>query len=200
MRLFYLFFGWIFAFGVWADYGLSPLTQKTDLRRLGDANAPITLYIFSSFTCPHCAQFHKNVLPVLKQNFVETKRAKLVFVEAPFDKYALTASLLSRCVSPEKWEEFSALLYKMQFTWKTSPSAKKLLADYAGKMGLSQEDFDTCLADSTLNRRLVRQRDNMLNLYNVRSLPSVVFEKEGKATLFLGTDKELISKLNAQDI
>ena len=47
MKLLYLFFAWILACGVWADYGLSSSTQQTDLRQIGNKNAPITLYIFS---------------------------------------------------------------------------------------------------------------------------------------------------------
>lgn len=199
MRWIYLFLTLIFAGGIGADLIAPVQGELTEFKKIGNPNAPASVYIFSSFTCPHCSQFHKDVLPVLKKEFVETNRANLIFVETPFDKYALTASLLSRCMAPDKWEEFTALLYKMQFTWKNSPTAKKLLADYAAKMGMSQAEFDSCLANKSLIRKLTQQRDNMVDLYGVRALPSVVFVKEGKSSLFLGTDKELISKLKAQD-
>ena len=182
-----------------AEYSLAPTTKPTDLRQMGNPNAPATLYVFSSFSCPHCSVFHKEVLPVLKKEFVDTQKAKIVFIETPFDKYALTAALVSRCVAPAKWEEFSTTIYKTQYMWKNSSSAKKLFLDYAKNTGMTETEFNACLADKELQRKFTQQRNNMINLYNVHSLPSVVWEKAGKNVLFFGTDEDLIAKLQAQE-
>ena len=188
------------SFTVAAEYSLSPTTKPTDLRQLGSANAPFTMYVFSSFSCPHCGTFHKEVLPTLKKEFVDTNQAKIVFVETPFDKYALTATLIARCVSPAKWEDFSGTVYKMQYMWKNSSAAKRMFWDYAQKTGMSETDFNLCLANQDLNRKVTQQRNNMVNLYNVRSLPTVVLEKDGKNTSFAGTDKDLVEKLKLQGL
>ena len=61
---------------------------------IGSDNAPVKIKIFSSLTCPHCADFHTKIVPELKKNYVETGKVQLIFVDFPLDQAALNASIL----------------------------------------------------------------------------------------------------------
>src|SRR5690606_4686998 len=66
-------------------------------RVLGDKNAPVTITEYSSFTCPHCADFHAKILPQLKREYIDTGKVKLIMKSFPLDNAALNASVLAYC-------------------------------------------------------------------------------------------------------
>ena len=70
---------------------------------LGDVNAPIEIIEYASMTCPHCANFHSDVYPQLKANYIETGKVKFVFREVYFDKYGMWASMIARCAGPDRF-------------------------------------------------------------------------------------------------
>jgi protein-disulfide isomerase len=69
---------------------------------LGKADAPITIIEYASLTCPHCAEFNKEVLPEVKTKYIETGKAKLIYRDFPLDQWALRASVLARCAPADK--------------------------------------------------------------------------------------------------
>ena len=70
-------------------------------RVLGNGAAPVTIYDYSSLTCPHCADFHSRILPEIKKRAIDTGKAKLIFRDFPLDKPALQASVLAHCATLE---------------------------------------------------------------------------------------------------
>jgi protein-disulfide isomerase len=64
---------------------------------IGNADAPVTIVEYASMTCPHCATFHANTLPVIKERYVDTGKARVVFREFPFDPRAEAGFMLARC-------------------------------------------------------------------------------------------------------
>ena len=69
---------------------------------MGDAGAPVTIVEYASMTCPHCAAFHANTLPALKEKYIDTGKVKLILREFPFDPRAAAAFMLARCAPPEQ--------------------------------------------------------------------------------------------------
>jgi hypothetical protein len=63
----------------------NPLGELT----LGDPAAPITIVEYSSLTCPHCAAFHTETLPALKEKYVDTGQVLVKFRPFPLDPYAM---------------------------------------------------------------------------------------------------------------
>ena len=76
--------------------------DPTQALAIGQEDAPITIHEYSSLSCPHCAFFHKNTLPELMTNYVDTGKARIVFHDFPLNKKAFDASMVARCVAPEK--------------------------------------------------------------------------------------------------
>ena len=81
---------------------------------MGKADAPIALYEFSSFGCFHCADFHLNVLPAIKEKYIDKGLVKLVFVPFPIDRASMDGALLAACVPADKYFAFVDVLFKKQ--------------------------------------------------------------------------------------
>ena len=84
---------------------------------LGPARAPVTVVEYASMTCPHCAAFEQNVLPMLRLKYIDTGKVRFVFREFPLDINAAAASMLARCIAGDDTAKFYAtisLLFKQQ--------------------------------------------------------------------------------------
>lgn len=145
-----------------------------DDRILGEADAPITIIEYSSLTCPHCATFHKDTLPQIKENWIDSGKARLVYRHFPLDGLALRAAAVSNCLEGKRFFSFLDLLFKSQEKWARSGDPLGALARYAKLAGLSQEKFDSCVADeSEMNRILERVQDGKTT-YEVKATPTII--------------------------
>jgi protein-disulfide isomerase len=155
-------------------------------RVLGDPNAPVTIYDYSSMTCPHCAAFHTDTLPQLKKDFIDTGKAKLVFRDFPFDAVALRASMLARCSPPERYFGFLDVLFRSQQKWATAQDPLASLAQTGRLAGVSQQDFDACMANEELVNGLVQKRLDAEQKYEVRSTPTFVLVRGDQEEKLVG--------------
>lgn len=152
------------------------LEQALAERVLGQADAPVTIIEYASLTCPHCAQFHKETLPKLKEQFIDTGKAKLVFRDFPLDQAGLAASVLARCAPPERYFGLLEVLMLGMERWATAKDPMGELTRVGKLAGVPEERFKACLAsneliDGILNRRLEGQRQ-----FNVDSTPTFVID------------------------
>lgn len=146
------------------DYGNSPV--------LGDPNAPVTLLEFASMTCPHCAAFHNEKLTEIKKKYVETGMVKIVFKDFPFDQRAAGASMMARCVAPNRYFQAIDALFKTQNTWARSDDYLGELGKIAKLAGLSQEKFDACMKDDDILNQVLADRQEGTEKYKVDSTPT----------------------------
>lgn len=130
-------------------------------RWIGDENAPVTIVEYASATCGHCATFHNDTWPKLKERYVETGKVRFVLREFPFDPRATAAFMLARC-SGDNYYPLVDVLFKTQRTWAGAPGDQFLSTLYntVKIAGFSQEDFNACLRDQELldNVNAVRTR------------------------------------------
>lgn len=128
-----------------------PATQTMlEERSLGNPSAPVTMIEYSSFTCPHCADFHRETMPELKSAYIDTGKVRYVFREFPLDRRALAASMVARCVAPDRFFGLVDMLYRDQQTWARSANPLDDLKIRAQLAGLSPADFDACLNNQDL--------------------------------------------------
>jgi len=153
-----------------------PLSTEAAMadRVLGDANAPVTMFDFSSLTCPHCADFHKETLPRLKEKYIDTGKLKLVFRDFPLDRNALHAAMLARCADPKRYYGFLDVLFKSQGTWGRAADPLKALAQIGALGGVSQADFDACMANKELQDALLQRMLEAQKKYLVQSTPTFI--------------------------
>ena len=100
-------------------------------------------------TCGHCANFHRNTLPEIKKNYIDTGKARLVMREFPFDPRAEAGFMLARCAD-DKYFAMVDVLFQQQRSWATVDNAREALLQIARLAGFSQESFEACLTDQQL--------------------------------------------------
>ena len=108
-----IFFLFIFSLKSYSDN----LKINNDLVTLGEDEAKVKIKIFSSFTCPHCANFHFNIIPQIKKKYVDTGKVQLIFIDFPLDQAAFNVSKLLHCVEKNKQIIFMDNIYKSQNQW-----------------------------------------------------------------------------------
>jgi protein-disulfide isomerase len=116
---------------------------------LGKDDAPVTIVEYASMTCSHCAHFANTTFPALKEKYIDTGKARLIFREFPFDPRAEAGFMLARC-SGDNYFAMVDVLFKQQQSWAGVADAKAALMQIAKLAGFSQESFDACLTDQKL--------------------------------------------------
>ena len=149
-------------------------TIYDDDRILGSPDAPITIIEYSSLTCPHCANFHKNTLPQLKEEWIETGRARLVYRHFPFDRLGLRAALVANCLEGNLHFVFLDALFKGQEKWARSQDPIGSLARIAGLAGMDKATFDACMADKDEMNMILTRKQEGISAYDVNSTPSFI--------------------------
>jgi protein-disulfide isomerase len=169
----------------------TPQPQSDD-RVLGDPKAPIVIYEFASLTCPHCAAFEAETLPKLKTEWIDTGKAKLILRDYPLDQSALLAAMVARCAPPDRFYAFIDTLFQSQQSWEQSPKAS--LARIAKVGGMSQAEFDQCIADQKLSDSIIAARLKAQQSYGVASTPT--FFINGKKVVGELPYDEFVKNLN----
>lgn len=141
---------------------------------MGDPKAPVTIYEYSSFGCFHCADFHLEILPQIKKEYIDSGRVKLVFVPLPIDKNSMDAALLAECVDPNKYFSFADVLFKKQRDWQMAFQPQKVLLQYAALSGVSNDKAVACLKNDETAARILKDRQAGLSDLGISGTPSFV--------------------------
>ncbi|HUE46208.1 MAG TPA: DsbA family protein [Aestuariivirgaceae bacterium] len=154
------------------DRDLSGLHQPPEFgeRALGEADAPVTIIEYASATCPHCARFHIDTFPALKEEFIDTGKVRFVFREFPFDDLALAAFMLARCAPEERYFPIVDVLFEEQQSWTQDPRGE--LLKIARMAGFTEESFNQCLENEEIAEGILAIRSTGAEQYGVDSTPT----------------------------
>ena len=169
-------------------------TNIEKLRTIGAENKTI-LYVFSSPSCPHCAAFHKDILPTLKKEVAEAGLAQIKLVDVPGDPRAMRASSLARCMTDEQYEAYMAKVYENQQYWLSGKDPDEMLRGYATLSGLPQQLQKKCVGNKKLVNHIVQQAMGLSQVYQVEALPTVVVAKGSENRSFVGADERIIPEI-----
>jgi protein-disulfide isomerase len=145
-----------------------------DDRILGDPAAPVTIVEYSSLTCPHCAAFHRETLPQVKSEWIDSGRARLVFRHYPLDQLALRAAAVANCVPGDGFFGFLDVLFQNQDKWARAQDPMAAIGQYAALAGLDSATVDRCLNDQAAIDRILEKQTDGRDKYNIASTPSFV--------------------------
>ncbi|MEO3428416.1 thioredoxin domain-containing protein [Pelagibius sp. CAU 1746] len=141
---------------------------------LGSAEAPVTILEYSSLTCPHCANFHKNTLPQVKSDWIDAGRARMVYRHYPLDQLALRAAAAANCIEGDAFFGFLDVLFKNQEKWAHSGDPLKALQQLAALAGLGPDAFEACINDEAQITRILELQTDGRDRYSIASTPSFV--------------------------
>ena len=143
---------------------------------LGDPDAPITIIEYSSLTCPHCASFHRNTLPQLKEEWIDTGRARVVYRHYPLDQAALRAAMVTNCLEGRRFFALIEMLFEQQRQWSRADEPMRQLARMASMAGMDGDTFDRCVNDRAEAERIVEKQTQARDEIGVQSTPSFYIE------------------------
>ena len=148
---------------------------------LGENQAPVKIKVFSSFTCPHCAKFHINVVPEIKKAYIETGKVQLIFIDFPLDQAAFNASKLVHCIIKSKQILFLDTIYETQNEWTVGSNVNDInqkLKKIVSKFGIDSSQFDKCLSNELVSDKILNGRIDANKKYSVDSTPTVIINEK----------------------
>ena len=145
---------------------------------LGDPNAPVELIEYASFTCPHCATFHLQVLPQLKRDYIETGKVRLVYREVYFDRPGLWAAMVARCAGEMRYFGVADIVYRTQQEWTQGDAAT--IAGNLRRIGLSagltDAELDACMQDAETAQAMIDNYEANRVEYPIEGTPALVID------------------------
>ena len=146
---------------------------------VGNKDAKITIIAFESLTCSHCANFHKNVYPELKKEYLDTGLAKIEFRHFPLDIAAFNASKVAQCKNDGNSDILESL-YANQQKWVKGSSieeANKNLQIFLKNEGFSI-DFESCVNNKNIEDFVLNDRIEGAKNFKISSTPTIIINNK----------------------
>ncbi len=145
---------------------------------LGEADAPITIYVYASFTCPHCQAFEAEVMPEIEANYIETGKANLIYREVYRDGMDILAGSMARCVPEEQYYPMINALYADIPNWlyksETPADAVTALTKIGVLAGLPKEQISQCLDDREMQELRFNYSNENMKQDEVKGTPTII--------------------------
>ena len=148
----------------------------------GNKDAKVTVKVFSSLTCPYCADFHKNVFIKLKKEFIDSNYVRFEHHSFPLDLAALNAEKILRCVTDHK-KRIALLdeIYEKQEEWALGNDINNInskLSKIAKKYDLNDDRIKNCLVNENLENEILEIRINGSKKYSIQSTPTIFINEK----------------------
>lgn len=148
---------------------------------MGNPDAPVTIIEYASLSCPHCAHFSANVLPVLKKNYIDTGKANYILRQFPLNEPALKGAILLQCIgeqSPEKYYVFSKVLFDAQGKWAFDSNYMSGLQTIANVGGVSTTQFNACVSNTEREMMQLKMKKQSADALKIPHTPYVIVGNE----------------------
>ena len=166
---------------------------------IGSDDAFVKIKVFSSLTCPHCADFHIKVVPEIKKEYIKSGKVQLIFIDFPLDQAAFNASKLLHCLDKKKQITFLDTIYETQNVWTNGSNIDDInnnLKKIVKNLGISSVQFDKCLIDEVISDKILNDRIEANKKYSINSTPTIIInEKKLEGSASFKNIKKKIEKL-----
>ena len=166
--IFVLFFG-----------SINILNAETNRIVAGNKDAKITIIAYESLTCSHCADFHREVYPQLKKDYIDTGLAKIEFRHFPLDIAAFNASKVAQCKSDESLKILNSL-YSNQQEWVRGNTVEEIndnLKKFIKNQGF-EVNFEKCINDKKIEDYVLNDRIEGTKKFKVNATPTIIINDE----------------------
>ena len=163
----------------------------------GNENAKITIIAYESLTCSHCADFHKNIYPKLKKEYIDTGLVKIEFRHFPLDIAAFNASKIAQCKTDQSLEVLESL-YSNQQAWVRGNTAEEInnnLKNFIINVGF-EINFEKCINDKKIEDFVLNDRIEGAKNFKVNATPTIIInDKKFEKSLNYKNLKKTLEKL-----
>ena len=158
------------------------VNAQSKVLSVGNKDAKVIVKVFSSLTCPHCANFHLEIFDKLKEEYIDNGLVKFEHHAFPLDLAALNAEVIVRCASSnEKKFELLDEIYNKQKVWavgsdinKINESIKKIGLDF----NLTSDKMNRCLENNDVQDEILNQRIEAQKNYKIESTPTIIVNEK----------------------
>ena len=171
-----------FIFKLFIILFLSPIANSSEIKKIveGDLNAKIKIIVYESLTCSHCANFHKDVYPELKNEFIDTGLASIEFRNFPLDMAAFNAAKIAHC----KWVKGKDL-------GEFNQNLRDLVKDQNFNI-----NFDKCLNNKEMEDHILSDRIEGVKEFQINSTPTIIINnKKFEKSLTFKNLKKYLQKM-----
>ena len=148
----------------------------------GDVNAKVTVKVFSSLTCPACANFHSEIFYDLKKDFIDVGLVKFEHHPFPLDLAALNAEIILRCsIIDEKKFELLGTIYKKQNLWAVGSDINRInesIKKIGTEFNMKEEKMNSCLKNDKSQDEILNQRIEAQKKYKIQSTPTIFINEK----------------------
>ena len=180
------------------SYADDPKIQ-TNMITIGSYDAMVKIKVFSSLTCPHCANFHIKVIPEIKKKYVESGKVQIILIDFPLDQAAFNASKLLHCLDQKRRIRFLDTIYETQTEWANGSNINDInnnLKKIVKNLGISSEQFEKCITDEGISDKILNGRIEANQKYSINSTPTIVInEKKLEGSASFENIKKKIEKI-----
>ena len=145
----------------------------------GDKNAKTIIIVYESLTCSHCADFHKNVYPTLKKEFIDTGLVRIEFRHFPLDLAAFNASKIAQCNNNGSSKVLNTL-YSYQKEWvkgKNIEEVNNYLKEFLKKKNINV-DFEKCINDKAIENFVLNDRIEGQKKFEIKATPTIIINNK----------------------
>ena len=180
-----------------ADIDTSSIVEMA----LGNKEAKVTVVEYASFTCPHCASFHKGPFKQLKTDYIDSDQIQFIYRDVYFDRFGLWAAMVARCDGENRFFGISDMLYDQQKDWIGGGDPSEIAANLRkiGKVaGLGEDQLEACLNDNDKAKTLVAWFQKNAEADQVQSTPTLIINGEKYSNMNYGDLKAIIEEKLAE--
>ena len=168
-----------------------PTLAHSDIE-LGDTDAPVTIIEYGSITCGKCVRFHREVLPSLKEHYIERGKVRFIYRNFPTSPEALRGAVAVRCAGPDLGTKMLDTLYNSVGEWSQAEDIDTALTDIASEQGLDPASFKSCLSDPIQTQSINDEKEEAILEYDVIGTPTFIINGKVISGLQLFFELELL--------
>lgn len=158
------------------------VAKAMSVRSIGNKEAPIKIYEYASLTCSHCAHFHNDIFPALKEKYIDTGKVYFEFRDFPLNDPALKAVITARCLPEDKYVPFIGLLFKTQDQWASGVSYMPSLKQNSKLAGLSEGAFEACQENNDIKLKIADSMKQAQEKWKIEATPTFIIN-DGQETI-----------------
>ena len=160
---------------------LSTFCNASEIKKISEGNidAKIKIIVYESLTCSHCADFHKNVYPGIKNEFIDSGLVLIEFRNFPLDMAALNASKIAHCKNDGN-SKILHFLYQNQSDWAKGKDLVELNKNLINvvKLGNFNIDFNECLESKQIEDHILSDRVEGVKKFQINATPTIIINDE----------------------
>ena len=156
---------------------------------LGSESAPVTIVEFGDYQCEACYHWFHNTRATLIDNYIETGKAKLIFVDLPFlGRDSPKAAHASYCAEDqEKYWEYHTMLYTFQEVeaYDSGWADRDRLNAFASSLNMNMDEFNECMDSLKYKNRVKANFDEAMR-NGIQSTPTFILISEDDMKMIAG--------------